>query len=179
VRRSRSALAAGLSAAVLAGCGGLGSDDAGSDGPTPPVPPAPADAFSAVVERVVDGDTFVAVRAGDRIRVRLIGIDAPESVQPDAPVDCYGPESAAALGQLLPPGTVVRGAYEAGQPLDQFGRELWDVWLADGRFVQAELVRNGAADARLYPPHDEYAELLASLEEGADRRGAGLHGACG
>jgi micrococcal nuclease len=174
VRRTRAALAAGLSAAVVAGCGGAGSAD-----PPPRVPPAPGDAFPAVVERVVDGDTFVAVRGGVRLRVRLIGIDAPESVQPDAPVDCYGPESAAALAQLLPPGTPVRGAYEAGQPLDRFGRELWDVWLPDGRFVQAELVRSGAADARRYPPHDEHAEVLASLDEAAARDGVGLHGACG
>jgi micrococcal nuclease len=173
VRSRRCALAV-LAALAVAGCGGAERSDSPAAVPAPP-----ADTFPAVVERVVDGDTFVAVRSGSRVRVRLIGIDAPESVQPDAPVDCYGPESAAALAGLLPPGTAVRGAYEAGEPLDRFGRELWDVWLSDGRFVQAELVSSGAADAREYPPHDRYADVLADLDDAARDSGAGLHGACG
>jgi len=172
VRARRGALAWLLAVGVLVGCGGGEADV------DPATARPPSGAFSAVVERVVDGDTLVAVRDGARLRVRLIGIDAPESVQPEAPVECYGPEAADALARLLPAGTAVRGAYEAGEPRDQYGRELWDVWLTDGRFVQAELVSTGAARARTYQPHDRYADLLAALGEQAERRGAGLHGAC-
>ena len=107
-------------------------------------PTAPARAFGATVERVVDGDTFIAVRRGERLRVRLIGVDAPESVKPGAPVECWGPESSRLLTRLLPVGTRVRAAYQDGGKLDRYGRHLWDVWLPDGRFLQAKLVRRGA-----------------------------------
>lgn len=142
-------------------------------------PSAPDGAFAARVVRVVDGDTFVARRDGRDLRVRLIGIDAPESVKPGAPVGCFGPEASRVLRRLLPAGSPVRAAYEPGGRRDRFGRDLWDVWLPDGRFVQAVLVERGAARARRYLPQQTYAALLARLGERAARRGAGLWGACG
>ncbi len=137
--------------ALLAGLAGCGSPESGRAPVVPDVPAPPAGAIRATVERVVDGDTFIASANGRSLRVRLIGINAPESVQPDAPVECFGPEAAVALGRLMPPGTTVSAAYEAGGPVDQFGRQLWDVWLEDGRFVQAELVRQGAAGGPRLP----------------------------
>ena len=164
--------------ALLAGLTGCGSPDAAPAPAVPDVPAPPARAIRATVERVVDGDTFIASANGRSLRVRLIGINAPESVQPDAPVECFGREAAVALGQLIPPGTTVSAAYEAGGPVDQFGRQLWDVWLDDGRFVQAELVRQGAAEARAYPPHTQHADLLERIEDAARTDDAGLFGAC-
>jgi len=141
-------------------------------------PPSPARAFDARVERVVDGDTLIATTGGRAVRVRLIGIDAPESVQPDAPVECYGRAASDVLERLLPAATAVRAAYEAGGRRDRFGRDLWDVWLPDGTFVQAELVRVGAAEARAYPPHTEHADRLDRAERRARDADAGLWGAC-
>jgi micrococcal nuclease len=129
------------------------------------------------VERVVDGDTFVARRDGQRLRVRLIGIDAPESVQPDAPVECFGPESAQALAKLVPQGTRLTAAYQGVPERDQYGRELWDVWV-DGRFLQAELVSRGTARARAYRPQTQYADLLTRLGEDARQAHAGLFAQC-
>ncbi|MBS1838545.1 MAG: thermonuclease family protein, partial [Actinobacteria bacterium] len=60
---------------------------------------------NAEVERVVDGDTIVADVRGSRERVRLIGIDTPESVKPNSPVECYGKEASAHTQELLPEGT--------------------------------------------------------------------------
>lgn len=141
-------------------------------------PAPPPGAFTAQVERVVDGDTFIAVRDGARLRVRLIGIDAPESVRPDSPVDCWGPESSAVLSALLAPGNTVRAAYQQGGERDRFGRELWDVWLPGGRFVQGALVRQGAARAVAYEPQVTYADYLDGLEAAARRDGRGLFGGC-
>ena len=169
---------AALCGVLMAGVAGCGSPDSGSAPAVPDVPAPPAGAIRATVERVVDGDTFIASVNGRSLRVRLIGINAPESVQPDAPVECFGPEAAVALGRLTPPGTTVSAAYEAGEPVDQFGRQLWDVWLQDGRFVQAELVRQGAVEARAYRPHTLHAALLERLEDEARTEDAGLHGAC-
>src|SRR4051794_32279111 len=117
--RKAPVVAAGL-LLTLVGCGGPSSsyDD---QGPRASDPAAPRDAFRATVDRVVDGDTFVARRDGRLLRVRLIGIDAPESVKPDAPVECFGKEAARFLQRLLPEGAIVRAAYEDGGRRDQFG----------------------------------------------------------
>lgn len=62
---------------------------------------------NAIVERVVDGDTIVVDTIGNRERVRLLGIDTPESVAVNRPEQCFGKESAAHLTSLLPEGTEV------------------------------------------------------------------------
>jgi micrococcal nuclease len=130
------------------------------------------------VERVVDGDTFIAVRRGERLRVRLIGVDAPESVRPDYPVECWGPQSSRLLSRVLPAGSPVRAAYQAGGRRDRYGRELWDVWTPTGAFVQARLVRRGAAEAVAYPPQTDHADRLDALEAAARRDRRGQWGAC-
>lgn len=158
-------------------CGGTSpayDGKAGADGDPPP----PGRAFEATVERVVDGDTFIARRGGRDLRVRLIGIDAPESVQPDAPVECFGPQAGRVLTRLLPSGAKVRAAYQRGGRRDRFGRELWDVWLPGGAFVQARLVRGGVAEARGYPPQADHAGLLDRLEVRARAKRVGLWGEC-
>ncbi|MEX2659576.1 MAG: thermonuclease family protein, partial [Acidimicrobiales bacterium] len=55
-----------------------------------------AEPGAAEVIRVVDGDTIEVRIAGEAERVRLIGIDTPETVDPRSPVDCFGPEASEA-----------------------------------------------------------------------------------
>ena len=141
-------------------------------------PVAPGRAFTARVVRVVDGDTFIAAHAGEQVRVRLIGVDTPETVKPDWPVECWGPEASRLTHRLLPVGTRVRAAYESGGHLDRYGRDLWDVWLPDGRFLQAVLVRRGAAEAFAYYPQVAHARFLARLEARARAADVGLWGHC-
>jgi micrococcal nuclease len=141
-------------------------------------PQPPSRAFDARVERVVDGDTFIAVRRGERLRVRLIGIDAPESARPDHPVECWGPKSSRELSRLVPSGSRVRAAYQDGGRRDRYGRELWDVWTLSGTFVQSRLVRRGASEAVAYPPQTDHADRLDELERAARRDRRGLWGAC-
>ena len=62
---------------------------------------------NAIVERVVDGDTIVVAIIGNRERVRLLGIDTPESVAVNRPEQCFGRESAAYITSLLPERTEV------------------------------------------------------------------------
>jgi len=138
-------------------------------------PPVPPDSFTASVVRVVDGDTLLATVAGttNKVRVRLIGVDSPETVKPNTPVACYGEQASAFLRGLLAGAPRLRAAYEPGGRLDRFGRQLWDVWLPDGRFLQAVLVTAGAARAYPYRPQVRYAELLQRIaaEARASRRG--------
>ena len=134
--------------------------------------------FEARVVRVVDGDTFVARRVGQSssVRVRIIGIDAPETVRPNTPPQCWGAQAATLTKQLLPRGASVQAAYERGGRTDRFGRDLWDVWLADGRFLAAELVTAGAARAYRVRPQTAYAAALADLADDARRAHKGLWG---
>ncbi|HET6908283.1 MAG TPA: thermonuclease family protein [Mycobacteriales bacterium] len=141
-------------------------------------PTVPADAFAAVVIRVVDGDTFLARRSSgsSTLRVRIIGADTPETVKPGVAVRCYGPQASAFTKHLLPRGTSVRAAYEPGGETDRYGRQLWDVWLPDGRFLESVLVDAGAARAYPFAPQLEHASLLADLQRQAEAGARGLWG---
>ena len=134
--------------------------------------PAAARAF---VVRVVDGDTIEA-RIGDRIEdVRYIGVDTPETVKPDTPVQCFGPQASALTHHLLE-GRRVELEFEV-ERRDVYGRLLAYVYLGD-RFVNAGLVRRGLARSLTIPPNDRYAPLFRALELRAARAGRGLWGVC-
>jgi micrococcal nuclease len=134
--------------------------------------PASASAF---VTRVVDGDTIEA-QVGDRVEdVRYIGVDTPETVKPDTPVQCFGPQ-ASAFNHRLVEGRQVRLVFGV-ERRDIYGRLLAYVYLGH-RFVNAILVRRGLARSLTIPPNDRYAPLLRRLELHAARAGRGLWGAC-
>jgi micrococcal nuclease len=141
-------------------------------------PPVPAGAFRATVVRVVDGDTFEATTGTDPapVPVRVIGVDTPETVKPGTPVRCYGPQASAFTKHLLPPGTTVVAAHEPGGDTDAYGRQLWDVWLSDGRFLESVLAAAGTARPYPYPPQTQHAALLASIAEQARAQQRGLWG---
>jgi len=135
-------------------------------------PPASATAY---VTRAVDGDT-VEVRLDGRVEdVRYIGVDTPETVKPDTPVQCFGPQASRFNHELVEQRRVrlVFGA----ERRDVYGRLLAYVYL-DGRFVNAELIRRGLARTLTIPPNDRFAARLKRLEMAAARAGRGLWGAC-
>ena len=130
---------------------------------------------SGTVERVVDGDTFV-LEGGDR--VRLLGIDTPETVDPDEPVGCFGPQASAYSKHLLT-GRHVRLVYDR-EHHDVYGRLLAYVYL-DGRsslFVNRALIDRGFARTLSIPPNTAHAAELAAAERRAALTGVGLWGAC-
>ncbi|MDX6556225.1 MAG: micrococcal nuclease [Miltoncostaeaceae bacterium] len=144
-------------------------------------PPSGAALLDARVERVVDGDTLVARAGGERFRVRLLGIDTPESVAPDRPVECYGPEAARETARLLPSGTPVRLETDPTQyRVDYYGRLLaYVVPKAGGTPVNQRLVREGYAEVYVYRGR-EFRRLpaFAAAERAARREGRGLWGRC-
>jgi hypothetical protein len=88
-------------------------------------------------------------------------------------------EGLGAVGEgLLDEDRGAGAAHPDGGRRDRCGRDLWDVWRPDGTFVQAELVRVGAAEARAYPPHTEHADRLDRAERAARDAAAGLWGSC-
>jgi micrococcal nuclease len=109
-----------VSAVVLA----FGAALAGTVGLAQDKPCAATPAPVAIVERVVDGDTVVLNLEGRSLKVRLIGVDAPESVDPRTPVERFAHESPDFLRGLVE-GKRVRLAYEpAGARIDHYRRTL-------------------------------------------------------
>jgi micrococcal nuclease len=127
------------------------------------------------VESVTDGDT---IRVADGVRVRLIGIDTPETVDPRTSVQCFGPEASARMKATLPTGTLVRLVYDV-ERLDRYGRTLAYVYRAsDGDFVNAAMVRDGYASAYTEPPNVAHADEFVALQREARDANRGLWGAC-
>jgi endonuclease YncB( thermonuclease family) len=135
-------------------------------------PDPPKDAVTAKVQRVSDGDTFVAVVKGRRERVRVIGVDTPESVDPSRPDEPYGEEASEFAKHHLD-GETVRLAGDA-EPRDRYGRLLAYVWLRDGTFWNALLVAEGYAQQLTIPPNVTYATLFRRLVAEARRNDRGL-----
>ncbi len=180
MRNSRAPVCFGA-ALVLAAAAACAS--AGPGGGAAERAAAPADAQAAVVVRVVDGDTLVlrgrggGPLPGEDTRVRLLEVDAPESVTPDRPVGCFGPQAASALRDLAPPGATLAVTADR-EPADRFGRALLYAWTKDGVFVNEALVRGGHAESLLVGENDRYIVRLREAEEAAREEGAGLWGAC-
>jgi micrococcal nuclease len=132
-------------------------------------------AAQATVVRVVDGDTIEAQIGNSVEDVRYIGVDTPETVKPDTPVQCFGPQ-ASAFNHRLVEQRQVRLVFGV-ERRDVYGRLLAYVYLGR-RFVNADLVRRGLARSLTIPPNDRFAPLFQRLEMRAARAGRGLWGAC-
>lgn len=144
-------------------------------GMSEPVPPSTA----ATVAEVIDGDTIVIDFGGQRETVRLLGIDTPETVDPNRPVQCFGQEASDRLRSLLPAGTPVRVERDV-EARDRFGRLLVYVFRAsDNVFVNAVLVHEGFADVAIYGPNEAYRGELESAHTTARTQESGLWGVCG
>ncbi len=116
------------------------------------------------VSRVVDGDTIDCMGG---IRIRLVGIDAPEGDQIP-----YGSRSKAALARRLPRGRIVRLERDR-EHFDRFGRTLAYLWLAD-TMVNEAMVRDGWAVTFFIPPNLRYRRRLQRAESAARNADAGL-----
>jgi micrococcal nuclease len=140
---------------------------------------APTAPLAATVVRVIDGDTVDLNMGGATERVRLIGIDTPETVKPNTPVQCYGPEASARTKGLLPKGTAVTVERDL-EPRDAYGRLLLYVRRsADGLFVNLDLARGGFARPLTIAPNTAHAEEIAAAVAAARTSKLGLWGACG
>jgi micrococcal nuclease len=165
-RRGAAVLVAALAATSL---GGWRLGTARSGGEQPPA--------TARVAAVIDGDTIDVVgRDHRRERVRLLGVDTPETVDPHRPVGCYGPEAAAFTHRRLE-GRTVHLSYDR-QHRDRYGRLLAYVDV-DGRRVNDELLTGGYARLLVIPPNGRHGRAMLDEEVAARAARRGLWGACG
>ena len=126
------------------------------------------------VIRVVDGDTVVISIDNKNVKVRLIGIDTPETVDPRKPVQAYGKEASNFLANLLK-GEEVSIEYDGEKPeLDKYDRLLAYLYrVPDGLFVNLEIVRQGYGHAYTKYPF-KYMDLFRDAERQARESAKGL-----
>lgn len=120
----------------------------------------------AAVTYIVDGDTIEVVIDGASYRVRYIGMDTPERG------DHFFDEATDANRQLVEDQTVIM--VKDVSETDRYGRLLRYVYLADGTFVNAELVRQGYAQVATFPPDVRHQALFVQLQQEARNAGFGL-----
>jgi micrococcal nuclease len=154
-------------------------------GTTPPTDVVPAGSATsttivanAVLVRVIDGDTIDVTIDGSEERVRLIGIDTPETKKPDTPVQCFGPEASDFTHSLLPEGSVLHLERDV-EARDAYGRLLAYVYrVDDGLFVNMEIVLRGYARPLTIPPNINHADEFVAAARSAREANAGLWNGC-
>jgi micrococcal nuclease len=130
--------------------------------------------LTVTVTSVVDGDTIVAQReSGTEMKVRIVGIDTPETVDPRRPPQCYGPEASAETHALLEGKTVILET-KPDEDKDKYGRLLRYVRL-NGEDVGAQLIREGYAFSYRSFPHPRLKDYNA-LEKEAKKEKRGVWG---
>lgn len=152
---------------------------------------------NGTVTHIVDGDTLDVVfltngetsgannganngakAKGPTERIRLIGIDTPETKRPDTPVECFGREASSALAALIPVGTPIMVERDV-EERDRYGRLLGYVFRAsDGLFVNHEMVRAGMATPYTFPPNIAYVDVFTAAGDASRSAAAGLWSRC-
>ncbi len=136
---------------------------------------------NGTVNRVVDGDTVDVVVEGEIVRVRLIGIDTPETVDPRKPVQCFGTEASQHLRDLLA-NQIVTLEHDASQgEVDKYDRELAYLILPDGSNVAELMLRDGFGYEYTYDSAYKYQEVFKNAEQDArdNERGLWSRETCG
>ncbi len=125
-----------------------------------------------LVTRVIDGDT-IEIEGGQR--VRYLGIDTPETVDPRKPVQCFGRE-ASEKNKSLVAGQRVRLEKDITDA-DRYGRLLRYVYVNDV-LVNLKLISEGFAFSYTYPPDVKYQAQFTEAERAAREQKKGLWGSC-
>lgn len=131
------------------------------------------------VYRVVDGDTLILENGKT---VRLLNVDTPETVKPNSPVMCYGPEASEFSKKLLTGKQVwLKTDKEA---TDRYGRDLRFVFLSEqetddiNNSVNAMLVKAGFAREKTYKPNNTYQKVFQKLQFEAEQKKVGAWKDC-
>ena len=160
---------------LVVACAGPSADPPAAT--TLAVPPG---AQEAVVVRHTDGDTLVLRGIGvgplprTPTKVRVLEIDTPE-VNPA--VECFGPEAAARLAELVPKGSRVRVEADR-ERRDRYGRALLYLWTAEGVSVEEVLLREGLAEVLYVRPNNRHLDHFRVVEAEARDAGRGLWTDC-
>ena len=153
---------------LLSGCGAAPATDL----PEEELSPALTGAYDVV--RVVDGDTIIVDIDGEETRVRLIGIDTPESVNPDESKNTEAGDLASAYTKELLSDETVYLEYDIDKT-DDYDRTLAYVYLSDGvTMVNKLLLENGYASIMTIQPNSKYANDFYELQKAAQENQIGI-----
>jgi micrococcal nuclease len=130
------------------------------------------------VLKVIDGDTVDIDIKGNTERVRLIGVNTPETKHPTKPIECFGPEASAYLTQLLPKGTHVRMERDI-EARDRYGRMLLYLYReSDNLFINLDLVSHGYGTPMSIEPNTFHRNDFVHAAALAETTNVGLWKAC-
>lgn len=172
-KRQRKQLVTLLFGLLLAGLTWLGQQQ----GWLQPQTEAPAPPGTYRVVRIEDGDTITVDMNGTRERIRMIGVDTPETQDPRVPVQCYGQAASQFTKDLIGDTAVRLEADPTNTNRDRYDRLLRYVYLPDGRLVQAEIIKSGYGFAYTLFPFEKLAEFR-DYERQAREQSLGLWGSC-
>lgn len=185
--RHRALIAAAtlIAATLLGGCASVANEDVASVTDTAvdvmrgQIPDTAGP--EVTVSRVVDGDTIeVTDRAGATSTVRLIAVDTPETVKPNAPIECFGPQASDYTSTILTGRSVRLERDETVGDTDRYDRTLAYVWtVQDRRLFNLALIEAGAAREYTYDrTRYRYRNAFRAAQSDAQRDRHGLWGHC-
>ena len=143
----------------------------------------PAGAEPAALVETIDGDTIEVRREDGAVeRVRLVGIDTPETGLGSQPLECHGPEASRFATSLLGEAGGIVYLEKDVEERDRYDRLLRWVWFeADGRpyLANEAIARSGFAERYRDTPNRRHLDRVAAAEAFAREHGYGMWGACG
>ena len=126
------------------------------------------------VIKVVDGDTIHVDANGKRLKVRMIGLDTPETVDPRKPVQCFGLEASAQAKAILSGQLVYLEIDPSQDTIDRHGRTLAYVWTSSGRLFNLDMIADGYAFEYTYDLPYRYQQDFKAAENDARAQERGL-----
>ena len=134
--------------------------------------------FVVTILTVIDGDTVDIEIDGRTERVRLIGVNTPETKHPTKPIECFGPEASAYMTQLLPKGTDVRIERDT-EARDRYGRMLLYLYRnSDNLFINLDLISRGYGTPMSIEPNTFHRNDFVHAAALAEASNVGLWKAC-
>ena len=142
------------------------------------LPPQDRQSDLVKIAHVIDGDTVDIDIKGRTERVRLIGVNTPETKHPTKPIECFGPEASAYLTQLLPKGTTVRIERDV-EARDRYGRMLLYLYLgSNDLFINLDLVARGYGTPMSIEPNTFHRNDFVRAAAQAETANVGLWKVC-
>ena len=142
------------------------------------LPPQDRQSDLVKIAHVIDGDTVDIDIKGRAERVRLIGVNTPETKHPTKLIECFGPEASAYLTQLLPKGTTVRIERDV-EARDRYGRMLLYLYLgSNDLFINLDLVARGYGTPMSIEPNTFHRNDFVRAAAQAEAANVGLWKAC-
>lgn len=129
---------------------------------------------SAMVTKVIDGDTIQVLLNGKTETIRLIGIDTPETVDPRKPVQCFEKEASEEAEKILEGQRITLESDPTQDTRDKYGRLLNYIFLADGTNFNLFMIRQGFAYEYTYKVPYKYQQEFKLVQKEAKNENLGL-----